>query len=150
MSDTARRFLLGIFVLGISGVNAELLLLDHHEDLSQLIPLVLSAIAVVSMTVVVVRPSGPGVRAFQAVMALFLLSGMVGSGLHFKANIEFQLEMDPALRGMALFQKAIRAKAPPALAPGAMIQLGLIGLAYTLRHPAIRRGGSLDSSEEKP
>lgn len=37
MSDTARRFLLGIFVLGISGVNAELLLLDHHEDIYQLI-----------------------------------------------------------------------------------------------------------------
>ena len=45
--------------------------------------------------------------------------------------------MDPALSGMALFQKAILAKAPPALAPGAMTQLGLIGLAYTFRHPAM-------------
>ena len=28
--------------------------------------------------------------------------------------------------------------ATPALAPGAMVQLGLIGLAYTFRHPALR------------
>jgi hypothetical protein len=61
--------------------------------------------------------------------------------LHFEVNMEFQREMDPALAGMALFQKAILAKSPPALAPGAMIQLGLIGLAYTFRHPALARPG---------
>jgi len=31
------------------------------------------------------------------------------------------------------------AKTPPALAPGAMIQLGLLGLVYTYRHPFIRQ-----------
>jgi hypothetical protein len=70
---------------------------------------------------------------------LFLLSGVVGMVLHFQVNMEFQLEMDPALSGMALYQKSILAKTPPALAPGAMIQLGLIGLAYTFRHPALPR-----------
>jgi hypothetical protein len=47
--------------------------------------------------------------------------------------MEFQLEMDPSLQGVNLYRKAILAKTPPALAPGAMIQLGLIGLAYTFR-----------------
>jgi hypothetical protein len=61
--------------------------------------------------------------------------------LHFQVNMEFQLEMDPALAGMALFRTAILAKSPPALAPGAMIQLGLIGLAYTFRHPALVPSG---------
>jgi hypothetical protein len=61
----------------------------------------------------------------------------VGTYLHFQVNMEFQLEMDPALSGLALYRKAILAKTPPALAPGAMIQLGLIGLAYTFRHPAL-------------
>jgi hypothetical protein len=72
-------------------------------------------------------------------MLLFLISGVVGMYLHFEVNMEFQLEMDPALSGTALFRKAILAKTPPALAPGAMIQLGLIGLAYTFRHPAMER-----------
>ena len=65
-------------------------------------------------------------------MLLLFLSGFVGIW-HFQATTEFQLEMDPASRVSALFRKAILAKAPPALAPGAMIQLGLIGLAYTFK-----------------
>jgi hypothetical protein len=32
----------------------------------------------------------------------------------------------------------MKAKAPPALAPASMIQLGLLGLLYTYRHPSLR------------
>ena len=34
-----RRFLLGIFLLGVSGITAELLLMGHYEDAYQKIPL---------------------------------------------------------------------------------------------------------------
>jgi hypothetical protein len=46
--------------------------------------------------------------------------------------MEFQLEMDPTLGGMALLLKVMHAKAPPALAPGNMVLLGLLGLISTL------------------
>ena len=137
MSDAARRILLGILLLGIAGISIELWLLAHVEDVYQLIPLLLAGIAVVAAGLIVFRPSTITVRVFQMVMVLFLISGVVGMYLHFQVNMEFQLEMDPALSGMALYRKAIVAKSPPALAPGAMIQLGLIGLAYTFKHPAI-------------
>ena len=140
MSDAARRVLLAILILGIAGISVELLLLAHTEDLYQLIPLLLAALGVIAGASVVLRPSIATVRLFQGVMLLFLISGVVGMYLHFEVNREFQREMDPALTGMALYRKAILAKTPPALAPGAMIQLGLIGLAYTFRHPAITRG----------
>jgi hypothetical protein len=143
MSDAARRILLTILVLGIAGISVELWLMAHTGDFYQLIPLWLAGMAVVAAIVVALRPSIGTVRMFQAVMVLFLLSGVVGMVLHFQVNMEFQLEMDPALSGMALYQKSILAKTPPALAPGAMIQLGLIGLAYTFRHPALpRRSGA--------
>jgi hypothetical protein len=45
--------------------------------------------------------------------------------------------MDPSLSGWPLFVKVVTAKAPPALAPGVMVQLGLLGLVYTYRHPAL-------------
>lgn len=137
MTDTARRMLLGIFVLGLVGISVELWLLGHDEDLKQLIPLILAAMAAVAVVAVLVRPGRGFVRGFQLMMLLFVLSGGVGSALHFQVNMEFQLEMDPSLEGLPLFRKAIRAKVPPALAPGAMIQLGLIGLAYTYRHPSL-------------
>jgi hypothetical protein len=133
MSDTLRRFLLVIFILGAAGVTAELLLLAHVEDFDQLIPIGLCGLGLIAAVVVAIKPAATTVRAFRALMVLFIASGALGSALHFKANLEFQREVDPSLRGRALFQKAIRAKSPPALAPGAMIQLGLIGLAYTFR-----------------
>jgi hypothetical protein len=140
MSDAARRILMTILVLGIAGICLELWLMAHTEDVYQLIPLWLGAAGILTAVVLVARPSVGTVRLFQAVMGLFLLSGVVGMVLHFQVNIEFQQEMDAALSGLALYRKAILAKSPPALAPGAMIQLGLIGLAYTFRHPVFGSG----------
>jgi hypothetical protein len=137
VSDTARRILLAILSLGIAGIIVELLLLGHVEDFNQLIPLILAGAALVMIVVVGIKPTSATVRLFQLVMVLMIVSGAVGMYLHFQVNTEFQLEMDPSLTGLALFRKAILAKAPPALAPGAMTQLGLIGLAYTFGHPAL-------------
>ena len=140
MSHAARRILLAIFILGLAGISLELWLLAHTEDFYQLIPLWLAGAAMAVSVVMAIRPTVGTIRLFQAVMLLFLLSGAVGMALHFQVNMEFQQEMDPALAGMALFRKSIHAKTPPALAPGAMIQLGLIGLAYTFRHPMLELG----------
>lgn len=136
MSDAARRLLLFILLLGVVGIMAELLLLAHTEDATQWIPIALGGITIVLSAAVAARPSPGSIRLFRAVMVLMILSGAVGMYLHFRANTEFQLEMDASLTGFALFRKSIVAKTPPALAPGAMAQLGLIGLAYTFRHPA--------------
>lgn len=140
MTDTARRILLAILVIGAIGITAELLLLGHDEDLNQFIPLALAGATLLASVIVSLKPTSATVRLFQFVMLLLVISGAVGVYLHFRATSEFQLEMDPALAGWALFRKAIVAKAPPALAPGAMTQLGLIGLAYTFGHPALQPG----------
>jgi hypothetical protein len=140
MTDAARKILLLILLLGVIGILAELLLLAHTEDANQWIPLALCAITIVLSPVVSFWPSRASIRVFQTVMMMMILSGALGMYLHLGANMEFQLEMDATLRGFALLKKSIVAKAPPALAPGAMAQLGLIGLAYTFRHPALGTG----------
>jgi hypothetical protein len=141
MSDAARRILLAILVLGVAGIIAELLLLNHVEDAAQFIPVGLGAATLAISAAIAIRPTAATIRLFQLVMLLLIVSGAVGIYLHYGATTEFQLEMDPTLTGFALFKKAIVAKAPPALAPGAMVQLGLIGLAYTFRHPALTSSG---------
>ncbi len=148
MSDTARRILLGIFLAGVGGIATDLWLLGHYEDLEQFIPLGLAALGVITVAGAAFKPCPITVRLLQAAMVLMIISGFVGVWYHYQATTEFQLEMDPSLRGWALFRKAIVAKAPPALAPGAMIQLGLIGLACTFRHPVFRRSGSSDPPKE--
>jgi hypothetical protein len=139
MSDRARRLLVGVFVLGVVGISLELLLLGHDEDAWQAIPLALAGLALPSVVVVAVSRSAAWIYAFRTLMGLFILSGVVGAGLHFQVNVEFQRDIDPSMGELALMRKAIRAKSPPALAPGAMIQLGLIGLTSTYRHPRLSR-----------
>src|SRR5262245_6183414 len=129
-----RRFLLAILLFGMAGTTVELLLLKHDEGTLQLIPLALLAAGLVAILWHVVSPSRANAGAVRVTMLAFVLAGFAGIYLHYRANVEFQLEGDPHLSGRALLMKALEAKAPPALAPGVMIQLGLLGLAYTYRY----------------
>jgi hypothetical protein len=144
-----RRILLVVLLIGLMGMGVELLLLKHFEEVGQLIPLVLIGVALASTLWHVLR-RGPGsLRILQIAMVFFIAAGLLGVFLHYGANVEFQREVDPSLVGTALFWRAIAAKSPPPLAPGSMAQLGLIGLAYTYRHPAISRHPAGDAFEER-
>jgi hypothetical protein len=74
-------------------------------------------------------------------MLAFLVVGALGVYLHVSGNVEFALERDPSLTGTGLLWKALRG-ATPALAPGALAQIGLLGLLYTYRHPALARANA--------
>ena len=147
-SDGALRgILLALVLLGAVGLLVELALLEHFDSVSQWIPLAL-LVVVIGAAVGVRAKRGPRVvRFFQAVMALCVVAGVVGILLHYRGNVEFELERDGSLHGLALFWEAIRG-ATPALAPGALSQLGLLGLAYTYRHPVLRP--STATLSEKP
>ena len=133
-----RRILLALFLLGVIGAAVELLLLGHTEDTLQWVPLVLFALGPLVLLVHGAVRRGATVRVFQLTMLLFVISGFVGCYLHYRARVEFKLETNPALAGWQLFREAITGgTVPPVLAPGMMIQLGLLGLAYTYRHPAL-------------
>lgn len=132
-----RRFLLLLLVTGFTGTGAELLLTEHTEDGWQWAPVVLLAAGVLVGGWLLWRVALHTVRAFQGLMVLFVASAVAGLWLHYQANVEFALELAPDLAGWALFQKAVTGKSPPSLAPGAMALLGLLGLAWSWRHPAL-------------
>jgi hypothetical protein len=138
-----RRMLLALCGIGLAGTSTELLLLGHYEDARQSAPLVLMAAAIAGLVVQAWRPSRVMTLAFRALMVALILAGAAGVVFHFLGNLEFQRDMDPEASAMALFWKVLRAKAPPALAPGSLAQLGILGLIATYRHPALRRGDSL-------
>ena len=142
-----RRILLALFLLGVVGAAVELLLLGHTEDTLQWVPLLLFALGSLVLLVHAVVRRAATVRVFQLTMILFVISGFVGCYLHYRARVELKLETNPALAGWQLFREAITGgTVPPVLAPGMMIQLGLLGLAYTYRHPALI--ASVDQSKE--
>ena len=133
-----RRGILAVLLFGTLGMAVELLLLAHYEEFDQLIPLVLAAAAVGTLAWTTLAPGPAALLALRAVRAGFVLADAVGVVLHFQANAEFQREIDPALGGLALVWKVVQAKAPPALAPGVMVQLGLLGWLYAHLHSGER------------
>jgi len=143
-----RRFLFVILQLGMAGTAIELLLLDHVEDATQLIPLSLLGTGMAVVTWNAWAGGRGSVLAVQIVMVLFVAGGFAGLYFHFRANAEFQLEVDPALGGANLLWTVLRAKTPPALAPGMLIYLGLVGLAYAYRQPAVSRGDALEENRD--
>ena len=132
-----RRLLLALVLVGAAGLCAELFLLEHTESATQWLPLLVIAAIFLSAFALIARPSRRLVRLFQGVMVLALLIGALGVYLHFDGNTEFELEMDPNVRGLALIWSALHG-ATPALAPGALVQLALLGLISTYRHPLLR------------
>ena len=119
-----------VLLLGMGGLLVELVLLAHYEDLNQRIPLALLGAGIVVLVVEWRSPAPVRRLLIQLVMVLFIVGGLLGMYLHFAGSREFQLEMDPQMRGMTLVWHVLQAKSPPTLSPGMMVQMGILGLGY--------------------
>ncbi len=133
-----RRVLFWVLLASFIGTGGELLLLEHTEDFWQWLPLVLLGLGSGALVLRVLVPRTWTIRLIRLLMGLFLVTGAVGLYLHYRGNAEFELEMYPTLAGLELFWEALKG-ATPTLAPAAMVQFGLLGLAYCFRHPLSRR-----------
>jgi hypothetical protein len=131
--------MLALTALGTLGMAAELMLIHHYENSNQAIPLALGGLGLIVMAWVALVPGTVALRAMQFVMLLYAGAGIIGVTLHFQANAEFQREIDPAIGRRDLIWKVVQATAPPALSPGLMVQLALLGLLSTYKHPVLRR-----------
>lgn len=136
-SAPLRRVLLALVFLSALGLTTELVLLEHFESWQQWLPLALLGIVLASCIVVQLRPGRGSLRLFQGIMTACVVAGLAGIYLHYSGNAEFELERDPQLRGLALLWESVRG-ATPTLAAGALSQLGLLGLAFTFRHPLLQ------------
>ncbi len=132
--SSLRWFLVALLGIGIAGTSTDLLLIGHIEDRSQLIPLVLLLLGFLTLIRFALAPSRISVQVFRYLMAIFVLSGIVGFYLHYSSNSEFEMEMYPSLEGFALAKESLTG-ALPVLAPMTMTNLGLLGLVTTYRHP---------------
>jgi hypothetical protein len=131
-----RKLLLGALALGVVGTAGELILLRHLDEPTQWIPLVVLGLSIPLLVWHAVSPGAGSVRCLQVLMVAFIAAGVVGVGLHFDGNAEFESEQHPTARGFEWFRQTA-AGATPVLAPGSMVLLGLVGLAHSYQHPVI-------------
>jgi hypothetical protein len=134
-----RRFLLIALAGGSIGTAGELALLGHVESRAQWIPLVALGAAILVLLWHALAPGRSSVRVLRLLMGAFIVAGVVGVGLHYDGNAEFERELHPADGGLTFFTHVLTG-ATPTLAPGSMVLLGLVGLAHAYRHPSATGG----------
>ena len=126
-----KKVIIAALLFMLLGTALELYLLDHYEDALQLIPLLCIGISILIMFLLFFQRTAFLIRLFKFVMGLTALSGFYGAFLHLQANYEFEQEMTPTASGWELFWESLSG-ALPALAPGSMIVLALLGYSYVL------------------
>ncbi len=133
-----RALLLALVAVGAVGLLVELLLLEHWLVRPQLIPLA-TLICILFATVLVwKRPNPRLLRVFRGVMIWTVLAGSAGIGFHLRDNLAFEREIAQEASPVSVLAEAVRG-ATPLLAPGSLLHLGLVGLAFTYKHPGLRR-----------
>lgn len=138
-SPALRRWLLATYLVGAVGLGVELLLMEHVEGIWQQLPLWVLAFSVATLGVLAMLRRPGVMRAFQGGMFALAGCGVLGVYLHFDGKAEFKREIDPALAGWALVWECLHGHSlPPVLAPGMLVMLGMLGLAYAHRHPVFQ------------
>jgi hypothetical protein len=133
---TLRQLVFALIVFGMLGLLVELVLLEHYESWQQWIPLALLALGLLDVAILWRHTTAGTLRIFSGLMVVFVVIGGLGLWFHLAGNMEFALERDSTLTGARLLLKSVHG-GTPILAPGALTQLGLLGLAYAFRHPAL-------------
>jgi hypothetical protein len=128
--ELLRGLVLAVLVIGLAGTVTELVLLEHYEQVVQLVPVVLIAAALFAIAWQLISKDAASLCVLGVIMILFVLAGFAGVLAHFRGSAEFQLDLNPSMSTWELLEKVMRAKAPPLLAPGMMLQMGLLGLIY--------------------
>jgi hypothetical protein len=98
-----RPLILAVLFVGLFGMGAELLLLEHTGSVWELMPVVLIGLSLVTVTWHAITLHPASVRAVQGIMALFLMAGVAGIALHYQSSMELKLETNPALNGWGCF-----------------------------------------------
>jgi len=129
-----RRLILALLTFGMTATVVDLFGLNHYEEWWQIVPIAFMGFCLLVIVWHVLTASAASLTTLRVLMVLMILIGMVGVVLHMQGSMEFQKEANPELAGWPLLKKLLAAKAPPALAPGIMVQLGLLGSIYGYKH----------------
>lgn len=145
---TLRQLVFWLIVFGMAGLLVELILLEHYDGWRQWIPLVLLALGLIATAVVGRNVTPATLKGFRVLMALYVVIGGLGLWFHLSGNMEFALERDATLTGVRLLLKSVHG-GTPILAPGALTQLGLLGLAFAFRHPALSGASATRGADDE-
>lgn len=113
------------------GLIIELFLISHYEGEWQILPIILTFLVLGVFFLLRWKRTRTTLRLFKFLLGLTVISGVLGVYFHLQANMEFEAELHPAQSFLTNFTESLSG-ALPALAPGSMLVVALIGYIYTL------------------
>src|SRR5687768_5050952 len=99
MTMTLRRAFVVVYLLGLAGTAADLMLIGHVEEITQLAPLIVIAVALLAGIWWGITIDLHSRSVFQMTIAVLIFTGAVGLWFHFQGNVEFEREVSPTLVG---------------------------------------------------
>ena len=124
-----RRYLLGVIALVLFGLLLELIMLSHLNTPLQLLPVGLAILALGATAWNFILPNATSLRILKGTLLACSFVGVLGLVIHSAFYINDH-------RNKAHGRRGLEREVPP-LAPAAMLPLGLLGLAFTFRHPLL-------------
>jgi uncharacterized membrane protein YqjE len=131
-----RQFVLGLAALATLVTPLELIFVEHYSEPLMIIPLVLIGLSLLAIIAIVFWPNAKVFKVFRGVMLLLIVGSAVGVFFHLRGNVEVVQEVDSELQGLSRIWGIVTGGAP-ALAPGLLAQVGLLGFLYTYKHPVL-------------
>ena len=149
-ASTLRRGLLWLAALTCVGIGVELAADRHWTQPIQLVAWGALAVLVVAIVLVAKATTAVRVRLARMLAIVVMLSALLGIWEHVESNHDAgELDFEYGERWESLstptrwWLAATKTVGPsPPLAPGALAQASLCVLLATLRHPALKAGGT--------
>jgi hypothetical protein len=141
-----RLLIMAAIAVALTVTEAELIYVGHTgTNNGQLIAVVLVAAGLTVSTWHAIARNTTSIVVFRFTMYLFLVFGLDGMLTHYNAAVHAALKLHPTLAGLPLLTATLSGSIP-LLAPGMLIQVGLLGLVYTFNHPLdVRFSRSIES-----
>ena len=145
-ASVLRRSLIGLVVIAICGLTAELLVERHWGTPVRLVPWFALVALAYAAWLLIRRPTAAAVRRARLLAGAVMIAAAVGVALHINENYvagpldqryeQLWARMSELERWWAAFSKAVGPA--PTFAPAALALVALVLLVATQRHPALR------------
>ena len=133
-----RRMLLGVLVMGLLVTLAELLVPGAARAAAwSTVPFVFVVVGLIASVGALVRATPFTIRLLRVAMIPLVLLGVCGLWLVHQTGLLLLLNLYTPVAGLSPTFGPLAASIP-AFAPAAVIELGLLGLLCTYRHPLLR------------
>ena len=130
-----RLLILAAIAAALIVTEAELLFVGHTgSNNGQVIAVVLVSLGLITVSCHAILRNTSSIVVLRLTMYLFLIFGIDGLFTHYHWAVQSALKSQPTLVGMPLVYATLSGKIP-LLAPGMLIEIGLLGLIYTFQHP---------------